>query len=689
MTDNKNGSVEDTDKRFQDGKQRKATVYLELSDKLKNKATVESISIYRRAIIVVALNHGCKRTIISSISPIWTKTISEFEKQAKRKNLSEEETIDITDFLDDNHKKILEILDADSRYDIVDDNDLNRTKERQEILTEIEKSRTDNKNMTLDEWQEKLVGKYDHLQDTVNRNFPSLWPALEFELSILKILNIKDCTLPFAGTILGVPSSLKTQCIELLRSWPNTFYTDNFSAKSFVSHTTAVPKEMLAEIDLLPKIKNKCFLTPELAPTFAAKDDDLIQILGIMTRILDGNGYESDSGAQGHRGYSGKMMFTWVGAAVDIPHKVHKLLGTLGPKLYFLRLPVQGKTEEGYLDQIKNDNFNTRVGEAKEALFDYLKWFEIIPDTAIDNKTSLLKVPWNSEKNDKLAQRYIVRLARLLAHLRGVAPTWNSNDSQGSNYAYTLPTIEEPDRAIQQLTNLARGHALSQGRISIALDDVPMIIKIVLSTASKERVTIFDLLLAYNGKLTASEISTSLNMSLPTARRIMLELWVLKLVDKDNPEDNTSAEQISLRPDFSWFITEEFRGLRNDNKGSQCGLSKTEELKEKIPLSSEDFLASDNPWPSADKVASFRKIYDEIADEQKKLRNCMEVDKTTVGGQEIKQRLVSSGFFTTSDAQMMIEEMVHQGELKVVSYDTYVRGSTKKEDDSTERKNPP
>ena len=222
--------------------------------------------------------------------------------------------------------------------------DHKHSKEKQEILTEIEQIRTENKNMTLYEWQEKLVGKYNHLQDRVNRNLPNLWPALEFELSIQKILNIKDCTLPFAGIILGVPSSLKTQCIELLRSWPNTFYTDNFSAKSFVSHTTAVPKEMLEEIDLLPKIKNKCFLTPELAPTFAAKDDDLIQILGIMTRILDGNGYESDSGAQGHRGYSGKMMFTWVGAAVDIPHKVHKLLGTLGPKLYFLRLSIQGKT---------------------------------------------------------------------------------------------------------------------------------------------------------------------------------------------------------------------------------------------------------------------------------------------------------------------------------------------------------
>ena len=351
--DNNNRSSEHPDKCFRDDKQCNATVYLELSDKLKEKAIVESIGIYRRTNIVVTLNHGCKKTIISCIYSKWTKTISDFEKQAERKNLSKDDILDITNLLDDNHKTVLGLLDTDSKDEKADEIEHKHSKEKQNILTGIEQIRTDNKNMTLNGWREKLVGKYDHLQDMINRNLPNLWRALEFELSIQKILNIKDCTLPFAGIILGVPSSLKTQCIELLRSWPNTFYTDNFSAKSFVSHTTAVPKEMLAEIDLLPKIKNKCFLTPELAPTFAAKDDDLIQILGIMTRILDGNGYESDSGAQGHRGYSGKMMFTWVGAAVDIPHKVHKLLGTLGPKLYFLRLPVQGKTEENYLDQIK------------------------------------------------------------------------------------------------------------------------------------------------------------------------------------------------------------------------------------------------------------------------------------------------------------------------------------------------
>ena len=71
----------------------------------------------------------------------------------------------------------------------------------------------------------------------------------------------------------------------------------------------------------------------------------------------------------------------------------------------------------------------------------------------------------------------------------------------------TTPIIEEPDRAITQLRNLARGHALSKGRNYITVDDIPLLIKVVLSTASIERVTIFDLLIKANGTLTTTVIS--------------------------------------------------------------------------------------------------------------------------------------------------------------------------------------
>ena len=278
-----------------------------------------------------------------------------------------------------------------------------------------------------------------------NDNLSGLWDSLEFELSIMKILNIKDCTLPFAGILLGAPSSLKTVVIEALREWINVFYTDSFSAKAFVSHSTTVKKEVLEQIDLLPKIKNKLFLTPELSPTFSKKDDDLVEILGIMTRVLDGHGYESDTGAHGHRGYTNPMMFVWIGAAVDIPFKVHKLLGTLGPELYFLRLPSIPKSEDYYIDDLDKD-FAEKIARVNVVLFDFLNFWEMGPDLQIDEKSGIKKMEWDPKhtKNDKRTKIFIVRLGKLLAHLRGVIPTFSTDESssQGLGYSYALSTIE-------------------------------------------------------------------------------------------------------------------------------------------------------------------------------------------------------------------------------------------------------
>ncbi len=420
-----------------------------------------------------------------------------------------------------------------------------------------------NQGITFQEWQSKLLEKYHRLHDITNENLPSLWESLEFELSIQKILNIKDCTLPFAGIVLGRPSSFKTVGIELFRKWKNVFYTDNFSAKAFVSHSTSVKKEQLEQIDLLPKIRNKLFLTPELSPTFTKKDDDLIEILGILTRVLDGHGYESDTGAHGHRGYHGEYMFTWVGAAVDIPYKVHKHLGNLGAKLYFLRLSSTEKNEDQYLEEINNDDFHFRTKLIQEALLDYLNWFEKCPEGIIENHSG--KIEWKFEKDNTEVKRFIVRLGRLLAHLRGVVQTWETKETQGIDYAYTFANVEEPNRAIRQLMNLARGHALSQGRNYITIDEIPLIIKVVLSTASTERVRIFETLLNFGGRLTTRQIMDYLDTAAQTAKRTMTELKALGLVTIDTVQSDHGGEpmyQISLDDKFEWFLTEEFRDLK-------------------------------------------------------------------------------------------------------------------------------
>ena len=311
------------------------------------------------------------------------------------------------------------------------------------------------------EWKEGLVSRYNDLKQTIKEHFPELWETVEIELSVKSILNIQDITLPFACIILGPPSSSKTVGIELLRDTPNTFYTDSFSAKSFVSHNTSVPRDKLQEIDLLPKIKNNLFLSPELSPTFSKKDEDLIETLGILIRVLDGKGYESDSGAQGHRGYTGEYMFTWLGAAVEISRRVHKHLSTLGPKLYFYRLSKISKTEDDYIRQLEGENFGDRVQKIKSKMIEYIEWFDRYPCEDPQNEqdfqdenviNQVVKIEWNKKRNDRKALEYIVKLAGLLAHLRGTLQTWETRETQGIDYASSVPIIEERDRAATQLT---------------------------------------------------------------------------------------------------------------------------------------------------------------------------------------------------------------------------------------------
>jgi hypothetical protein len=433
-----------------------------------------------------------------------------------------------------------------------------QTKEEQRqknaIEEEIKQLREEHNGLTHEEWVSKLQDKYQGLQRVVQETMPEIWPGLEFELSTLRILDIEGCTLPFIGVILGRPSSYKTVIISLLKRWYKAFYTDNFTARSFVSHSTAVnTKEELKEIDMLPKIQNKHFLTPELSPMFTAKDDDLIQLLGIITRIADGHGYVSDSGAHGHRGYDEDIMFTWTAAAVDIPHKVYKILGNLGAKLYYYRMKFDDESIDELLEYTTvGEEFNEKAARIKDSLFDYLKWFEIGPNLQS-------KMKWDQAKDDKGALKYIARMADVLSYLRCVAKVWESHDSQGSDYAYTISQREVPRRAATCLTNLARGHALLTGRNWITLDDVPMIIKTALDTAQIERVSMFSLLLAHRGELTSNEILKSLNIARKTALRTMAELKAIDLVDivdyKEAGQNNIS-KKIVLNPRFDWFLSD-------------------------------------------------------------------------------------------------------------------------------------
>lgn len=424
---------------------------------------------------------------------------------------------------------------------------------------------------SMKEWQTTVQKKYQNLKQITESKIPGLWLPLEFAIAIRCILNIKNITLPFIGIILGPPSSLKSVAVDMPKHARDTFPTDSFSPKAFVSHNSNMTEEELQEMDMLPKIKNKLFLVSELAPLFTAKDEELSNIFGIIMRVADGNGYWSDSGARGHRGYDGPLMFVWLGAAVDIPYKIHKMLSMLGPKLYFLRLPMSSEDEDELLRSLQQDDFRDRVQAVKEVLFDYLEYLESCPAMQIDPDSGIPKLVWNTTNpGEEQAQRYLIYLGELLAFLRGTVSTWETEDTQGLDYAYASRNIENPRRAMTQLYNLARGHALSQGRQQVTItDDLPLIVKVVLSgAASVERVKVLNLLLSSGDIYTtydANEVSEAIGTSIKTAKRTMAEFKALGLVEIiELGNDGQPEIQMRLKDGFDWFFTKEFQDLKGD-----------------------------------------------------------------------------------------------------------------------------
>ena len=136
-------------------------------------------------------------------------------------------------------------------------------------------------------------------QEAIERAFPHLWPAVEVGLSTCATLLLKDNANPVALIYVGPPSAGKTTVAGMFEGAKANgkllcYRTDKFTPAAFVSHSAKANTKQLAEIDLLPRIKHKVLLTPELSTIFRGKQDELADRFSIITRVLDGQGLASD-----------------------------------------------------------------------------------------------------------------------------------------------------------------------------------------------------------------------------------------------------------------------------------------------------------------------------------------------------------------------------------------------------------
>jgi hypothetical protein len=118
----------------------------------------------------------------------------------------------------------------------------------------------------------------------------------DIALSVCATLLLEENTNPIALILVGGPSSSKTTVADLFADHKVAYVSDNFTPASFVSHAANVTSKNLEKVDLLPRIKHKLLVTPELAPIFRGKDDELASRFSTITRVLDGHGLMTDSG---------------------------------------------------------------------------------------------------------------------------------------------------------------------------------------------------------------------------------------------------------------------------------------------------------------------------------------------------------------------------------------------------------
>tara|TARA_Y100000310_G_scaffold287114_1_gene311806 strand:- start:2260 stop:4242 length:1983 start_codon:yes stop_codon:yes gene_type:complete len=403
----------------------------------------------------------------------------------------------------------------------------------------------------------------------IETQFIDLWAATEVCMSIVCQLLIHDVKNPFALILIDEPASGKTICLNFFDGIKEvTYSSDNFTPAALVSNSASKKTKDLAKIDMLPRIRFKTLIVREMAPIFGERDEDLRQKLAILTRVLDGEGYETDTGAHGKRGYQGDYLFMMLGASTPIPLRVWKQMGTFGHRLYFLGMGTKKKNADQLEVLLKQRNHKEKEVHCKRATHRLLQslWTK-----------NPLGVEWNPEKDDPAILKWIARLAEFLSVFRGEVIVFErSKSNEGENLEHTRPVIEHPTRIVRCLYNLACGHAVSQGRNYINDRDLGVVLRVVLDTAPTPRPELLRVLIT-NGELDTPTLQSIVHVSAPKARKEMEKLVQLGLckdagdggrpVDQDDRDDSFSvyssnqfktAKRVVFADKFKWMHHEKF-----------------------------------------------------------------------------------------------------------------------------------
>jgi hypothetical protein len=391
----------------------------------------------------------------------------------------------------------------------------------------------------------------ERLLRVVGECFPTIVEEATATLSVAATLLLDDQQNPVPLNFEGPPSSEKTTLIDLFAEADDSkvYRSDKFTPKAFVSHAASVSRERLNEIDLLPRIRHKLVLVPELAPLFGLRNEDLLENFSTLTRVFDGQGLTTDSGVHGQRGHTGDYLFAWLGCTTPIEHRVWKTMGKLGSRLLFFEMPEEEADDDQLAsDHTSGDSYKQRIARCAEAVADFL-------DVLWLDNGGVRGVTWNRAGDSRELVLRLARYAKVLARLRGTISVWREGSGEDETYNFSTPVIEGPHRAMSLLYALARGHALVHGRRQLEEDDLPIAARAALESTPTDRRAVMRVLLHNDGYASTGQVEGALRCSAPTARAILETLDKLGVGDYSNPGPPVTAS-LTLDESLRWLLAD-------------------------------------------------------------------------------------------------------------------------------------
>ncbi len=438
--------------------------------------------------------------------------------------------------------------------------------------------------------ENSIPREYEQLRDTIVSRFDErVWFMTEAALSVCVSCLLNDIANPVALILVDGPSTEKTTVLDFLDGLPYCHRVDKFTPASFLTQSGNVKKKDLKNVDLLAKIPYKTVLIPEMGPLFNQPKEILLENYATLARVLDGTGLSSAGAVHGQRSLTGDYIFGLLGATTPLGQTAWNTMGKIGSRLLFLNAPARlsrtDRQQRARLILTEPMHYKRKKRLAKEAVGKFLSSFfdrfkpndyqppEEAP-AGLDSRDALLvhcgylprSVKWNQEDHCGETTETIALLAEFVTTARQDIRVWTERGEDGHSETNSTGTVNEGvDRFTAVIYNLARSHALLEGRTKVTTEDLPLVIAVALSCLPDDRRKGIELVIdpsipckkSPRGSFTQTELEELMKVSDKTAKMIMRKLDLLGLGKVENGVGTIEA-RFMLNLDYEWLLTDEF-----------------------------------------------------------------------------------------------------------------------------------